>query len=229
LFGNLASVYYINTAQNIGANHVAGFDMSAHYNLDLRRYGQAELGVNAVWFTLSELKRVPKAHYYNISGLDFPEGGGGNPDYKLTFLTRYSYAGASLALNANYIPGLINAIGHDPETENQGNFQKIGDYFTLDGRLQYEFHAKPAPSAPPPGYSKDAKDSGNTVAGVGGTAGLASVSPFDRMVDGLTVAVGCNNILDRQPPFVAGANSNTDLSIYDPFGRFVYFEVSKKF
>ena len=49
------------------------------------------------------------------------------------------------------------------------------------------------------------------------------------MVDGLTVAVGCNNIFDRQPPFVAGANSNTDLSIYDPFGRFVYFEVSKKF
>jgi outer membrane receptor protein involved in Fe transport len=49
------------------------------------------------------------------------------------------------------------------------------------------------------------------------------------MLDGLSVAVGCNNIFDRTPPFVAGANSNTDLSLYDPYGRFVYFEVSKKF
>ncbi len=229
LFGNLASVFYINSAQNIGANHVAGFDMSAHYNLDFRRYGQGEIGVNAVWFTLSELKRVPNAHYYNISGLDFPEGGGGNPDYKLTFLTRYSYQGASLSLNANYIPGLINAIGHDAETENQGNFQKIGDYFAVDGRLEYQFHVKPAPSAPPAGYSKDGKDSANVVAGAGGNAEPEKVSPFNHLLDGLTVAVGCNNIFDRQPPFVAGANSNTDLSIYDPFGRFVYFEVSKKF
>ena len=80
LFGNLASVFYINTAANIGATHVEGLDMSAHYNLDLKNYGQAEFGVNAVWFTLSELKRAPNAHYYNIAGLEFPDGGGGNPD-----------------------------------------------------------------------------------------------------------------------------------------------------
>lgn len=48
-------------------------------------------------------------------------------------------------------------------------------------------------------------------------------------MNGTTVAVGCNNIFDRTPSFVDGANSNTDLSVYDPFGRFLYFEISKKF
>jgi hypothetical protein len=28
---------------------------------------------------------------------------------------------------------------------------------------------------------------------------------------------------------VEGQNSNTDLSVYDPYGRFLYFEISKKF
>jgi outer membrane receptor protein involved in Fe transport len=48
-------------------------------------------------------------------------------------------------------------------------------------------------------------------------------------MNGTTLAVGCNNIFDRTPPFVNGANSATDLSLYDGFGRFVYFEISKKF
>src|SRR5450432_740410 len=153
LFGNLASVFYIDTLVNLGATHIEGLDMSAHYTIDLKRFGQAELGANAVWFTLNEFKTTPQSHYYNISNLDFPELLGANPDYKLTFLTRYSYEGASLALNANYIPGLINAQGRDPEHEDQGTFQKIGDFLTIDGRVQYEFRAKPASAPAAAGYS----------------------------------------------------------------------------
>ena len=55
------------------------------------------------------------------------------------------------------------------------------------------------------------------------------MSPIQKLLDNLTVAVGCNNMTDEQPPFIAGQNSNTDLSVYDPFGQFVYFEISKKF
>ena len=56
-----------------------------------------------------------------------------------------------------------------------------------------------------------------------------TIQPFSRLVDGLTIAVGCNNIFDRVPPHIDGANNNTDLTAYDPYGRFLYFEVSKKF
>ncbi len=51
----------------------------------------------------------------------------------------------------------------------------------------------------------------------------------DRLLDGLSLAIGCNNLFQEGPPFMAGANSNTNLATYDPFGRFVYFEVSHKF
>ncbi len=228
LNGNLASVFYNDPLQNIGGQHLEGFDFSANYNLDLHKYGQAEFGVNAVMFTLNELKTAPTSDYFNINGLDGAEAVGATPNYRITALSRYSYEGASIAVNMNYIPGLDNAAGRDPEREDQFTFQKIGDYLTFDTRLQYEFRAKPA--AVPQSYSKNEKDSKGMVAGASSVAAPEkTVDSFSRLVDGLTVAVGCNNIFDRVPPTVDNANSNTDLSIYDPYGRFLYFEVSKKF
>jgi iron complex outermembrane receptor protein len=48
--------------------------------------------------------------------------------------------------------------------------------------------------------------------------------------DGTRIAVGCNNITDEDPPLVTSSfEDNTDKSSYDIIGRFVYFEVSKKF
>jgi len=228
LDGNLASVYYKDTLVNIGATHIEGFDFTANYDWDLHRYGQAQLGVNAVMFTLAEFKTTPQSDYYNINGLDFPEGGGANPNYRITALARYSYEGASAAINMNYIPGLDNAQGRDPEGEDQFSFMKIGDYLTFDTRLQYEFRAKPEAAAP--SYSKDAKEAKGMVAGASSVAAPEkTIQPFSRLVDGLTIAVGCNNIFDRVPPHIDGANNNTDLTAYDPYGRFLYFEVSKKF
>ncbi len=226
LSGNLASVFYLDTNINIGAARVEGFDLSARYNLDLQRFGQLELGVNSVVFTKNDLKRTPASNYYNISGLDFSEGGGGNPDYKLTFLAEYRFQGATLGFNANYIPELGNAVGRDPETEDQGTFDRIDDYFTVDGRLSYTFKGRTTPGA-----MVESKDAKSMMDGKGspGVAGAPTMSPIQRLLDGTTVAVGCNNIFDEDPPFVANANSATDLSIYDPFGRFVYFEVTKKF
>lgn len=228
LDGNLASVFYNDTLVNIGATHIEGFDFTANYDLDLHRYGQAQLGINAVMFTLAEFKTTPQSDYYNINGLDFPEGGGANPNYRITALARYSYEGASAAINMNYIPGLDNAVGHDPDGEDQFSFMKIGDYLTFDMRLQYEFRAKPEAAAP--SYSQDAKDAKGMVAGASSVAAPEkTIQPFSRLVDGLTVAVGCNNLFDRVPPTIDGANNNTDLTAYDPYGRFLYFEVSKKF
>ena len=84
-----------------------------------------------------------------------------------------------------------------------------------------------AVTAPEP---KDAKD-GKTAMGGKAVAGVETTSCWsvDHWLDGFTVAVGCNNMLDEDPRIVAGGNSSSNLATYDPFGRFVYFEVSKKF
>ena len=56
LNGNLASTFYLDTNVNIGGAVVEGFDYSANYNLDLKKFGQAQLGVNAVMFTRNQAK-----------------------------------------------------------------------------------------------------------------------------------------------------------------------------
>jgi len=51
-----------------------------------------------------------------------------------------------------------------------------------------------------------------------------------KWYDGTRVAVGCNNITDNTAPFISSSSEdNTDKSTYDILGRFVYFEISKKF
>ena len=220
LNGQLASVFVVDNLRNIGAISIEGWDLSARYNMDLRTWGQLELGINAVVFTRYDIKTTPQSSYYTIQGTDNIEGVGAVPDYKLTFLLEYRLGGLTYSANANYIPELRNSVGRDPETEDISTFDPIEDYFAVNMRLSYEFgkgYVEPTAAV------TESKDGKNTV------PGPATTSWYTRLLNGTTLAVGCNNIFDRTPPFVNGANSATDLSLYDGFGRFVYFEISKKF
>ena len=98
--------------------------------------------------------------------------------------------------------------GRDPSTEDQTTFDPVTDYFTVDGRLSYTFVRKPAAPA-----AIDTKDYKSTASGKETAAtSVATGSVVDKLLDGLTIAVGCNNMFNEQPPFVNGANGNTDLS-----------------
>jgi iron complex outermembrane receptor protein len=226
LSNGLGDVFVDDRLHNSGAARAEGFDLSAHYDFDLHQCGRLELGANAVVFTTNDRKRNPTSHSYSISQYDFPEYRGANPDYKLTFLFAYYWRGATLSLNAQYIPELKKSFFDDPEFANPSEFTTIEDYFTLDGRLSHTFK----------GYSdsvvdaRDGKSMNNGKDAVAATAAAAAtMSPIQKLVDGLTVTIGCNNIFDEDPRLVIGASNATDLSIYDPYGRFVYLEVSKKF
>ena len=53
---------------------------------------------------------------------------------------------------------------------------------------------------------------------------------YPTWLKGTRVAIGCNNVTDEDPPFISSSfEDNTDKSTYDILGRFVYFEVTKKF
>ena len=226
LDGNLASTYYIDTLRNLGAARAAGFDLSLNYTWDLRTYGQLQFGIAAVIFTEYDLKTTPNTAYYNVLGLDFPEVIGGVPDYKINFLLQYSWNGLTFSANANYIPEMLSAIGADPEHDDQSLFPTIDSFFSVDLRLSYTFSVPKAAPAPAVVDAKDAKDGKNVAPPVVAATGCDWKA---KLLDGLTLAVGCNNVGNEQPPFISGANSNTDLSLYDGLGRFVYFEISKKF
>ncbi len=228
LAGNLSSVFVADQLQNIGAIHAEGVDASLHYTMDLKTFGQFELGINAIVYTQYEGKTLPTDQYFNLLDQDNVEAIGILPDYKLTFLGEYRWQGFTASVIANYIPKVYNAVGHDPQSEDFHTFQKMEDYLEFDGRLQYTFvrNEMPGAPAPEPKDAKSVRDGKNAApAPVPGT----TMNVFDKMLNGTTLAVGCNNIFDRTPPFVEGGNSNTDLSAYDPYGRFLYFEISKKF
>ncbi len=247
LAGNLAAAFVRDDFLNIGADRVEGWDLNIDYNWDIPHWsdmdwGQLEFQVRSVVFMAHDQKYFPfgfGASYFNISGLIGDEGFGAFPDYKITFLLEHRWKGAVLTLTANYLPEMKNIVGSDPFLIQQGldpafptqdDLPTVEDYITVDGRLSYTFHrAAPeaAVTAPEP---KDTKD-GKTAMGGKAVAGVETTSCWsvDHWLDGLTVAVGCNNMFDEDPRIVAGGNSATNLSVYDPFGRFVYFEVRKKF
>jgi len=63
---------------------------------------------------------------------------------------------------------------------------------------------------------------------------IANLEPEDQCnghwLKGTRIAVGVNNITDNDPPLIASSfEDNTDKSTYDIIGRFVYFEIAKKF
>ncbi|MGH8101144.1 MAG: hypothetical protein ACREIW_07595, partial [Chthoniobacterales bacterium] len=181
-----------------------------------------------VVFMEHDKRTTPDSPYFNINGLIGDESFGAYPEYKLTFLFEHRWHGFTLNLNANYIPEMRNALSGDPETDNQSTFQLVNDYIIFDGRLSYEF-SFPAPEAAATAPAmKDGKAVADKKAVVPGVFSPSCWS-YQNWLNNMTVAVGCNNMFDRDPPIVVGGNSDTNLATYDPFGRFIYFEVDKKF
>lgn len=89
-----------------------------------------------------------------------------------------------------------------------------------------------------------AAPSGGTIAngGISNTdAFLSSYSYFDlsasvKLVDKVTLRLGCNNVLDKPPPIIGTTNlplpvgnGNTFPGVYDALGRFLFAEVTAQF
>jgi iron complex outermembrane receptor protein len=217
LVGNLGSTFYSDLNVNLGAANVAGWDFAINYTLDLKRYGALQLGANAVYYTLNRQRLTQFSPYYNVKGWDFQEGGGGNPNYRFNLLGEYRYEGWALGVTFLYIPTMFNSFTTDITQNTPFGAQLISAYNQTDAYLRYTFAAPKAVVQP------------KTVVDPKGGPVRTSVDSHFRWYDGLTLTVGCNNVFNHQPPFVSGGNSATDLSVYDPYGRMVYFQVSKKF
>jgi iron complex outermembrane receptor protein len=239
LVGNMAAVYYINNLRNIGADRVEGWDLEASYDMDLQQQfgwnlGALTLDAKALVFQSHDRRTTPDSRYFNVNGLIGDEGFGAFPDYKVVATLEHRiHLGPGdfrLDLIATYIPEMQNELSGDPEFDDQNTFQTVASYFTLDGQLSYTF-SFPAPEgaaqapAMKDGKSVADKDKKAVVPGVFSP----SCWSYQNWLNGTTLTVGCNNMLQAGPPIVDGGNSSTNLATYDPFGRFLYFEIVKKF
>jgi hypothetical protein len=124
----------------------------------------------------------------------------------------------------------------DPTTGLDGaHARKVTDWTTLDLILNYTFNYAPPAPAPVPGY---AKDGGKNVAMKDGKEkNVVPVSTAEYgchnwqwWLNNTTVTLGMQNVLDQDPPFVAGNFENGyDESLATIKGRFWYVQLKKRF
>jgi iron complex outermembrane receptor protein len=188
-----------------------GLDFAINYSYPLPNdWGKLTLNGNANWILDYEFQASPVLPYFHYEGqgtYNFGTAQGLIPDYNVNCSLAWDYKNFTYVMSAHYIPGVkipgslhpsvVDPIAPDQGSTVNGLAQQLGDYYTIDMQLSYEF-----------GKSRAIKS----------------------WHDGLRLTAGCRNITDNGAPFIAGATEdNTDKTFYDLLGRFVYFEVAKKF
>jgi outer membrane receptor protein involved in Fe transport len=187
-----------------------GLDISLIYRRPLENCGTMTLFVNAnVLFSYTYQDPVSGGPYnYEGQYTDDAQGvAGANgtlPDYVIIPGLSWEYKDFTYAVSAKYIPEVTD-LGylHPAAYEGYHGFTLDDQEWTIPAYFTIDMQL-----AYEIGRNREEK----------------------RWFDGTRLAVGVNNITDEEPPFIASAfEDNTDKATYDILGRFVYFEVAKKF
>lgn len=119
-----------------------------------------------------------------------------------------------------------------------GNNHWVKQTWVIDGQASYDFtFVPPVENQPVAGYSKDATDmergkDGKMVASALAQTANYGLPVWQRVLNGTTITIGCDNIFGQDPPAAYGSGSNSTKYpgfLYDATGRFVYISLTKKF
>ena len=134
----------------------------------------------------------------------------------------------------------LTGPGNKPQTPRSGVFpqraRKVEDWTTLDFIFNYTFNLPPPAPAEVPGFAKDGGK--NVRSGKDGKEkNVVPVSTAEYgcnnwkwWLNNTTLTLGMQNVLDADPPFVAGAFENGyDESLATIRGRFWYVGLKKRF
>lgn len=198
-----------------------GLDIMANYVLETEKAGTFNFYANAnVLF---------KYRYQDpVSGGPYPYEGlytdifggiagaqGTLPDYLIncgvTWDTKVGDGKLALTLDAEYVPEVTDLGSlHPSNLDFENNVDDGLNDYTMDGGA-WKVNAY---------YKLDAQISYE----------IGKYRDSKRWYDNTRVAVGVNNLTDEKPSLIASSTEDTtDKSTYDIVGRFVYFQVSKKF
>jgi iron complex outermembrane receptor protein len=195
--------------QPAGALKTDGFDFSANYVVPpdvTEGFGKFTLSGVADLKLSYQVQQSPTLPFVEYKGTYTPFQGT-IPEWDLNLSLSWDFKGFTYTIMANYIPtisdpGLLIGPYSQPE---QG--------FTINNPTQ--------PFEVPAYYTINMRLSYEF--GKDKTEGR-------KWYDGTKLAMGCLNVTDAQPRVISDAvEDNTDKNVYDILGRFVYFEVSKKF
>jgi iron complex outermembrane receptor protein len=193
--------------QPAGALKTDGLDFSANYVIPddvMHGFGRITLGTVANYTLRYEVQQSPDRAFQDYVG-NFTAFQGLIPDWSLNASLVYEISGWTFSVNANYLPEVKDQGGLFPEYD-------LGEHgFTIDGSSW----------TIPNYFTIDMQLSYEF--GKGKLEGR-------QWYDGTKLTIGCLNITDEEPPLIPDAvEDNTDKNNYDIIGRFLYFEITKKF
>lgn len=189
-----------------GAQRTAGLDFGLNYEIPTESAGKFNLFCNANYLLSYDVRLGPDQPFYSYKG-QFTDGsvvGGANgvlADYTLAMGLAWEYKDLTASISARYIPSVQDPGTLHPAIGGESNdYTQDGNAWTVSDYFTIDLQVAYRFQSPGKWY------------------------------DGTRLAVGCNNVTDEQAPVIASAfEDHTDKSSYDILGRFVYFEVSKKF
>jgi iron complex outermembrane receptor protein len=249
----------IDPNENLAGAIFEGLDYEAIYILDSAIFGHGDFGrltttINGTHLSRAELQPTPFSKRFGIAGQFVPTS------FSLTSSLPWDRANFSIFYDGpadTWAAGLdVGAVVHwtgqyeddnfdltaasKPQEPRSGAFparaRKVEDWTTLDLILNYTFNLPPPAPAEVPGFAKDGGK--NVKSGKDGKEkNVVPVSTAEYgcnnwkwWLNNTTITLGMQNVLDQDPPFVAGSFENGyDESLATIRGRFWYVGLKKRF
>jgi outer membrane receptor protein involved in Fe transport len=238
---------------NVGGLLTDGIDFGATYVTKEYPWGKLDLETNASYiynFAVKTLVSVtngkPRFQVYTADD-QYRAGTGQNgsgPDFKMVSSAFWSKTICGVdtfrtGFTLNYLDSesdrTNNRKGSAPNLNGgltpPGYVHLVGSYTTVDWQVLYQF-GKPAvvtPETPKPGYDKE----GKRLVGEKAIAPPPEASRWGwrTFLADTTLTFGIKNIFDAHPPLMITQLGNVgyDYGNADPFGRYYYIAVEKKF
>ena len=218
--------------QNLGAQTARGVDFGLQYQKE------------TPWGTFTSITQAtylyefffPQFAVGNLAGRTTNEGASDEGYYKWKGDSRLDWAwkGIDILTTVHYIDGFNE---HGPQDIPQPHY--VSQTFLFDVQGSYDFGAllPRVESQPVAGYSTDGKGAVSGKDGPSAETAAAATNHYglftwQRLLQGTTLTLGCNNVFGQDPPKAFGEGGNAvgyPGFTYDATGRFVYVRLTKKF
>jgi iron complex outermembrane receptor protein len=251
-------ILVIDPNENLTGAIFEGLDYEAIYILDSPIFGHGDFGrltatVNGTWLSRAELQGLPNTKRFGIAGEFIPPGftlTGSLPWNRANFSLFYD-GPADTWMQGLDVGGVVYYTGQyeddnltltgsfKPQTPRSGpspwRARKVHEWVTLDLIASYTFNLPPPAPAEVPGLAKDGGK--NVMVKDGKEKNVMPVSTAEYnpcgwrvWLNNTTISLGMQNVLDADPPFVAGSFENGyDESLATIKGRFWYVQLKKRF
>jgi iron complex outermembrane receptor protein len=187
--------------------------------------------LNSFKFQATPEARTAQLAGVAVAGIADTTSVDGNLRWKGIQRLDWHWNGFDLVGTARYLDGYHELL---PNAHNHW----VSQTWMFDGQASYDFtFVPPVEREPVAGYSKNSSDissgkDGKPAENASAQTANYSMPMWQRALNNTTITVGCNNIFGQDPPKAYGFGGNSTKYpgfLYDPTGRFVYVQLTKKF